>query len=116
MKRLIFAAAAALSLAAVPSAHACYSEGYRAGLIQKLSSKGFISKSYEGELVMDGVKFRQAGGGGNVWKFSARSDTVGKQLEQAMTEQRPVTLKYCQELVSVTTDTKYIITSVTFTK
>lgn len=115
MRRLILAATAALSLAAATTAQACYSDGYRAGLIQKLSSKGFISKSYEGELVMDGVKFRQTGGG-NVWKFSARNDTIGKQLEQAMVEQRPVTLKYCQELFSVTTDTKYIITSVTFTK
>ncbi len=116
MKHLFLVATAALSFAAAPTAHACYSEGYRTGLIQKLSSKGFIIKSYEGELVMDGVKFRQAGGGGNVWKFSARSDTVGKQLEQAMMEQRPVTLKYCQELISVTTNTKYVITSVTFTK
>lgn len=116
MKHLVLAAAAAISITSCSMAHACYSDGYRAGLIQKLSSKGFVSKSYEGELVMDGIKFRSTGPGGNVWKFSARSKEVGQQLEQAMMTQRPVTVKYCQELFSVTTDTKYVVTSVTFNK
>jgi len=32
-----------------------YSEGYRAGLLQKFSNKGFIFKTYEGELILSSV-------------------------------------------------------------
>jgi hypothetical protein len=32
-----------------------YSEGYRAGLLQKFSSKGSIFKTYEGELILSSV-------------------------------------------------------------
>jgi len=33
-----------------------YSEGYRAGLLQKFSSKGNIFKTYEGEIILSSVK------------------------------------------------------------
>jgi uncharacterized UPF0160 family protein len=32
-----------------------YSEGYRAGLLQKFSSKGMIFKTYEGEMILSSV-------------------------------------------------------------
>jgi uncharacterized membrane protein YukC len=32
-----------------------YSEGYRAGLLQKFSNKGFVFKTYEGELILSSV-------------------------------------------------------------
>jgi hypothetical protein len=32
-----------------------YSEGYRAGLLQKFSSKGTIFKTYEGEMILSSV-------------------------------------------------------------
>jgi hypothetical protein len=32
-----------------------YSEGYRAGLLQKFSNKGVIFKTYEGELILSSV-------------------------------------------------------------
>jgi hypothetical protein len=32
-----------------------YSEGYRAGLLQKFSSKGAIFKTYEGEIILSSV-------------------------------------------------------------
>jgi hypothetical protein len=32
-----------------------YSEGYRAGLLQKFSNKGMIFKTYEGELILSSV-------------------------------------------------------------
>jgi uncharacterized UPF0160 family protein len=32
-----------------------YSEGYRAGLLQKFSSKGVIFKTYEGEMILSSV-------------------------------------------------------------
>jgi hypothetical protein len=32
-----------------------YSDGYRAGLLQKVSHKGFVFKTYEGEMVLSSV-------------------------------------------------------------
>jgi len=32
-----------------------YSEGYRAGLLQKFSSKGAVFKTYEGEMILSSV-------------------------------------------------------------
>jgi hypothetical protein len=36
-----------------------YSEGYRAGLLQKFSKKGNLFKTYEGEMVLSSVKGNQ---------------------------------------------------------
>ena len=33
-----------------------YSEGYRAGLLQKFSSKGSLFKTYEGEIILSSVQ------------------------------------------------------------
>jgi hypothetical protein len=33
-----------------------YSEGYRAGLLQKFSSKGTLFKTYEGEIILSSVQ------------------------------------------------------------
>ncbi len=35
-----------------------YSEGYRAGLLQKFSKKGTIFKTYEGEMILSSVQSR----------------------------------------------------------
>jgi hypothetical protein len=35
-----------------------YSEGYRAGLLQKFSRKGTVFKTYEGELILSSVSGR----------------------------------------------------------
>lgn len=68
---------------------------------------------------MDGFRIRGASShrsSGNIWQFSARDAAVGRQLEEAMQAQRQVSVKYCQEYFSLTTDTPYIITSVTLLK
>jgi hypothetical protein len=36
-----------------------YSEGYRAGVLQKFSSKGMIFKTYEGEMILSSVSSTQ---------------------------------------------------------
>ncbi len=36
-----------------------YSEGYRAGLLQKFSSKGTLFKTYEGEMILSSVSSSQ---------------------------------------------------------
>jgi hypothetical protein len=53
-----------------------YSEGERAGYLQKLSRKGWICKTYEGELAMSSVP----GLAPIMWDFSVRDEAVAKQI------------------------------------
>jgi hypothetical protein len=53
-----------------------YSEGERAGLLQKFSRKGWICKTYEGELALYVV----AGVAPEIWRFSVRDSALAQQL------------------------------------
>lgn len=57
-----------------------YSDGNRAGYIQKFSHKGWICKTHEGELAMTTVP----GVAPVLWEFSVRDETVASQLSQVM--------------------------------
>lgn len=56
-----------------------YSEGYRAGILQKISNKGYVCKTWEGELAMTTVP----GVAPTLWTFSVRDDGTAKQLSDA---------------------------------
>lgn len=97
----------------------CYSEGVRVGVVQKFSKKGFVNKSWEGELVMEGLKMR-AGyktgtSGGNVWRFSVLDAAVAKAIDDAAMTGGEVALKYC-EITPIdvtrrlTVQTPYVVT------
>ena len=60
-----------------------YSEGERAGILQKFSKKGWICKTYEGELALYVV----GGVAPQLWYFSARDDRVAEQLAGAVGSQ-----------------------------
>jgi hypothetical protein len=62
-----------------------YSEGERAGYLQKFSRKGWLCKTYEGELAMTTVP----GVMPVLWNFSVRDEAVARQLE-AMAGRRMV--------------------------
>ena len=53
-----------------------YSEGERAGTLQKFSQKGWLCKTYEGELALYVV----GGVAPQIWHFSTRDDRVAKEL------------------------------------
>lgn len=112
MKKLLIVAIATLYTSFVQAD--CFSDGIRVGTVQKFSKKGTFNKSWEGELVMDGLKARAAGNGAtvtNVWKFSATDPAVASQIEDAIMAGKEVSLKYCQMRFNVgSTDTDYIIT------
>lgn len=120
MKTFLLALLITFSLLVAATAQAeCYSEGVRVGTIQKFSQKGLMNKSWEGELVMDGIKFKAGaeGGtrGGNVWKFSTDSKDVAKAIDSATMSGGSIALRYCQisplDLTrKVSFDTPYIIT------
>jgi hypothetical protein len=60
-----------------------YSEGERAGVLQKFSTKGWICKTYEGEL----AQYVVGGVAPQIWYFSTRDDKVAQQLSSAVGEQ-----------------------------
>jgi hypothetical protein len=57
-----------------------YSEGERAGVLQKFSRKGWVCKTYEGELAMSVVP----GVAPTIWDFSVRDDKVVPSLNAAL--------------------------------
>lgn len=57
-----------------------YSEGYRAGILQKFSHKGYVCKTWEGELAMTSVP----GVAPTIWNFSVRDDSAAKRLADAI--------------------------------
>jgi hypothetical protein len=57
-----------------------YSEGDRAGILQKFSQKGWICKTYEGELALYVV----GGVAPQIWPFSTRDEALAKRLSKAV--------------------------------
>jgi hypothetical protein len=57
-----------------------YSEGDRAGRLQKFSRKGWLCKTYEGELALYVV----AGVAPQVWYFTTRDEELAKRLTMAV--------------------------------
>jgi hypothetical protein len=73
-----------------------YSDGYRAGLLQKFSRKGTIFKTYEGELVLSSV----SGNNNTViasekFYFSVKSDSLAARLDTL--QGSPVIVHYRQK-------------------
>lgn len=95
-----------------------YSHGVRTGYVQKISEKGLVFKSLEGELVLDGIKSANKNGQPgitNVFYFSANADNpeVLAKIEAAMQEGRLVTITYSQYFISPSRyDTAYVVTNV----
>src|SRR5579862_919613 len=59
-----------------------YSDGTRAGLLQKFSHKGWFCKTQEGDLVL--AQFAVVGVAPQVWHFSVRDRALGAQLEKVV--------------------------------
>lgn len=57
-----------------------YSEGERAGILQKFSSKGWVCKTHEGELAISIVP----GVTPVIWEFSVRDAGLAPQLNAAL--------------------------------
>ena len=57
-----------------------YSDGERAGYVQKLSQKGFVCKTYEGELVLVSMPGTQA----EKFFFTVRDAAVAKRINETV--------------------------------
>ncbi|MFO1455534.1 MAG: hypothetical protein U1F18_04760 [Steroidobacteraceae bacterium] len=69
-----------------------YSDGDRGGVLQKFSRKGWVCKTYEGELAMYVV----AGVAPQIWSFSARDPQVAADLSRYVGER--VQLHYTEHV------------------
>ncbi|NOU25829.1 MAG: hypothetical protein HOO90_09875 [Methylotenera sp.] len=57
-----------------------YSSGERAGYVQKLSEKGWICKTYEGELILVSMPGTQA----EKFFFTVRDKTIAKRIDETV--------------------------------
>lgn len=69
------------------------SDGNRTGQITKLSHKGIYWTTWEGELLVGGLR---SGSVANVWQFSVIDSSIIEQLRKAMDESASVNLHYRQ--------------------
>ena len=84
-----------------------YSEGERAGILQKLSSKGWVCKTHEGELAISIVP----GVTPVIWSFSVRDESILPALNGALGKR--VVLHYREHRGLPTTcfgETSYFVT------
>lgn len=96
-KRLLFALIGVLAAAlllfwayAWITLHFTYSEGERAGFLQKFSKRGWICKTWEGEILLTSMP----GAIPEKFQFSVRDDEIARQLLVATGKR--VVLSYAQ--------------------
>lgn len=86
-----------------------YSSGIRSGYLQKFSRKGWVCKTWEGEIAM----VNMPGAAQDRWSFSVRDESVAGQIEKLMGAR--VALTYAQHVGvpgSCFGETEYFITAV----
>jgi hypothetical protein len=86
-----------------------YSDGQRVGYLQKLSRKGWLCKTWEGELAMANVPGQLQ----EKWYFTVRDDLVARSAQEA--EGRRVALSYEEHRgvpFSCLGETPYFVTGV----
>jgi hypothetical protein len=86
-----------------------YSSGDRAGYVQKISKKGWLCKTWEGEIAQTPLP----GATPQLFQFTVRSDSIAQLLEEYAGKQ--VSLTYEQHVGIPTScfgDTEYFVTKV----
>jgi hypothetical protein len=100
--------AAGLALYVVGALHFSYSTGDRAGYVQKFSKKGWICKTWEGELAMVALP----GAMPEVFHFSVRDEMVAAQINQYLGERVAVTYQQHKGLPSCFGETEYFLVKI----
>jgi hypothetical protein len=109
---LIVAVVAGFSLWSWLTLSWAYSDGERAGVLQKFSRKGWVCKTQEGDI----AQYVVAGISPQIWSFSVRDKTVAAQLDKAVGHR--VQLHYTEHPgvpTSCFADTRYFVDRVTVT-
>lgn len=89
---VVIAAVALFALYTWVVLHWSYSEGERAGYLQKLSRKGWLCKTWEGEILLSSMP----GAIPERFSFTVRDENVVRQLQAAMGQR--VQLTYEQHI------------------
>jgi hypothetical protein len=91
-----------------------YSEGDRSGSIYKISKKGLIFKSYEGEMNVGGMASDANGQVvPNKFQFSITDKSLIDKFQKASKNGNRVTLTYTEYLIKpIMIDTSYVINSI----
>lgn len=91
-----------------------YSEGTRAGQLIKISKKGVVLKTNEGELNMGGLRVGSSNDGleGNLWQFSVLDEAVLEKLEASEGKRVKLTYKERYRAMPWQGDTNYFIIAV----
>ena len=104
---IIVSPIALLALWTVIALNYSYSDGNRAGYVQKFSRKGWLCKTYEGQLAMVNVP----GAMQERWDFSVRNDSIARLITKSMGQR--VSLTYDQHAGLPTScfgETQYFVT------
>lgn len=86
-----------------------YASGQRAGYVQKISKKGWLCKTWEGELAMANLPGTMP----QIFSFTVRNDSIANVLEQTIGKQVSVTYEQHRGLpTSCFGETEYFISRV----
>jgi len=99
-----------LSLALATLLAGCgeYSDGERVGTIQKFSTKGLVAKTWEGEMLLGGLRRKSSTDGNgntttnmvaNIWMFTVEDPALIAEVQQLMESGAPVRAHYRQEVM-----------------
>jgi hypothetical protein len=90
-----------------------YSEGYRAGLLQKFSSKGTIFKTYEGEMILSSVSSnRDVALASEKFLFSLADKSLTRQFDTLQGDMVIVHYKQKNGTIFWRGDSQYLVDSV----
>jgi len=90
-----------------------YSDGYRAGLLQKVSRKGTIFKTYEGEMILSSVQSsKNVALASEKFEFSVADHDVALQLEKMQGKNVVVHYKEKNNTLPWRGESPYIVSSV----
>ena len=94
-----------------------YSEGTRSGILTKVSKKGYVFKTYEGELNVGGISDGQGTiMPSSVFYFSVNDRDVYNKLEKLQGQRVPVRYRQVLKSFSWQGDTEYFIEDATAVK
>ncbi|MBX2876872.1 MAG: hypothetical protein KTR30_32440 [Saprospiraceae bacterium] len=90
-----------------------YSEGMRAGNLIKISKKGMLFKTYEGQLKLGGIDLSNPTEGlSDTWSFSVTDEAIVKQLEKLQGQKVVLRYREINQSMPWQGDTNYFIVSI----
>lgn len=94
-----------------------YSDGYRAGLLQKFSRKGVVFKTYEGEMILSSVESTEETAlASEKFFFSVVDEDVAKTLEVIQGQHVVVHYKAKNGALMWRGESEYLVDSVSVSK